>query len=244
MEEIWKDIPGFEDKFQASNYCRVRSKSRFIRNNYFYKGKILNPTVNAQGYLWFSIGSSKHLRVHRAIALAFIPNPNNYPFVNHIDGNKLNNEISNLEWCTNQMNCEHAYAVGLNFKHLKDSAKLKKSEIIEIKKLLLLNTPVKVLASKYDVSNSTILSIKKGHTWAHIKDDGSESMEIDGRAYKKKDRLKITTDKRNKQVLHLSTGVIFASIAVAAKTLGKNANNISRALRGERPNHTGLDYLI
>lgn len=248
MEEIWKDVPGYEDRYQVSNLCRVRSKDRYVRKNFLRKGKLLKPSLNTQGYLWFSTWKGQHLRVHRAVALAFIPNPNNYPFVNHKDGNKLNNSIINLEWCTVQMNSQHAYDLGLHVKLCSDSAKLKKHEILEIKKLLTTAMLNKDIAAKYKISTRTVLDIRKGKTWAHIKDDGSENMEKDGRSYKTKPPVKLIVntdlDKRNKKVILVSTGEVFSNISLAAKCLNKNINAVSRALRGERPNNTGLEYMI
>lgn len=76
--------------------------------------KIIKPFRNKCGYIYVSLnanGKQKNYRLHRLIAKAFIPNPNNYPYINHIDMNKTNNDISNLEWCTNSQNMKHAYAI-------------------------------------------------------------------------------------------------------------------------------------
>ena len=94
MEE-WKDIIGYEGLYEVSTYGRVRSK-----------GKIINPWIQ-HGYksvgLWKNKKCKKH-RVHRLVAMAFIPNPNNYPQINHKDEDKSNNNVKNLEWCTQSYN--------------------------------------------------------------------------------------------------------------------------------------------
>lgn len=118
MEEIWKDIKGFEGRYQVSNMGRVRSLD-WPR----HKGRILKQQITYWGYYRVNIvpecGGVKYLGVHRLVAIAFIPNPNNYPEVNHKDENKLNNlvfinpdgsidyEKTNLEWCTTQYNLSY-----------------------------------------------------------------------------------------------------------------------------------------
>lgn len=106
MEE-WRDIEGFHGNYQVSNQGRIRS---FI-NNYWNKReypKILKPCKLTKGYLGVSLsirkGESKTYRIHRLVAEAFIPNPNHLTQVNHIDENKENNNVSNLEWCTCEYN--------------------------------------------------------------------------------------------------------------------------------------------
>ena len=125
MEEIWKDIKGFEGKYQISNIGRIKRLSNFIvRNNgrkQSWKEKILNPTKDSSGYYTIRSckknnikeGKSITLRIHRLVAEAFIPNPNNYNYINHIDCNKENNVWTNLEWCTNEYNVKQAWATGL-----------------------------------------------------------------------------------------------------------------------------------
>jgi hypothetical protein len=77
-----------------------------------WTGAILNQCISKTGYKVVSL-HRKTTKLHRLLAIAFIPNPNNYTIINHIDGNKLNNELSNLEWCNHSHNLKHAYDIGL-----------------------------------------------------------------------------------------------------------------------------------
>ena len=102
--EIWKDIDGFEGRYQISNLGNVMSL------NYMNKGyaDLLTPKINCKGYVWVDLwkhGKGKPMLVHRLVAKAFLDNPYRYPFVNHKDENPLNNHVDNLEWCTAQYNC-------------------------------------------------------------------------------------------------------------------------------------------
>lgn len=118
MREIWKDIPGYEGYYQVSNMGQVKSLSRLVPHlghEYLRKGRIRKLQEN-QGYLCVTLNKnsvSKSFGVHQLVALAFIPNPGDRPFVNHIDGNKRNNCLDNLEWVTAQENILHAIATGL-----------------------------------------------------------------------------------------------------------------------------------
>ena len=121
MNEIWKDIPGFEGLYQVSNLGRVKSlpkKTWNGRGYYVSTEKILKPNTLAKGYYQVELKRDSQrccLQVHRLVAITFIqnPNPSEYNQVNHLDGNKQNNRVDNLEWCNNGMNQRHAWATGL-----------------------------------------------------------------------------------------------------------------------------------
>lgn len=116
MEEIWKDIQGYEGLYQVSNLGRVKSLARLDTRGQRVSEKILKLGKHRAGYFRVNLyknGKMKQYLVHRLVALAFIPNPENKEQVNHIDGNKQNNVIENLEWCTHSENIQHAYRTGL-----------------------------------------------------------------------------------------------------------------------------------
>lgn len=108
--EIWKDIDGFEGTYQVSNMGRVRSLTRRVWN-YTKPGRVLKPMAKENGYLqvYLSDGKirEKHAHIHRLVALAFIPNPEGLPEVNHKNLNKADNRVENLEWCTSRYNKAH-----------------------------------------------------------------------------------------------------------------------------------------
>ena len=117
MKEIWKDIKGYEGLYQVSNYGRIKSFVGWDGKKYVKREKMLNPYIqktNTNSTYYRNVvklkknKKSKDMKVHRLVAEAFIPNPNDYPIINHKDGNPLNNNVNNLEWCTQKQNVEHA----------------------------------------------------------------------------------------------------------------------------------------
>lgn len=149
-KEIWKDIEGFPN-YEVSNLGRVRNKNT---------KQIIAPIKGSSGYLSVRIRKQTGdyekpaLNIHRLVAKTFIPNPENKPQVNHIDGNKLNNKMDNLEWCTRKENSKHAMKLGL-FKPEPPEPPKKKVKIIETGE---------VFNSIRDCANS--LGVAEQHIWA------------------------------------------------------------------------------
>lgn len=113
--EIWKDIPGFEGQYQISNEGNIRNLSTRWKREI----KAMNPSKHHTGYLVITLGHrpSKTFLVHQLVANAFIPNADGKTVINHIDGNKENNHVENLEWVTYKENTEHAIRTGLRNPH-------------------------------------------------------------------------------------------------------------------------------
>lgn len=104
--EIWKDIPGYEGVYMVSNLGTVKSVARIDLAGRKLKERILSQSLSKDYYV---VGLhynhvNKQMKVHRIVAMAFIPNPNNLPQINHKDENKLNNDVNNLEWCDARYN--------------------------------------------------------------------------------------------------------------------------------------------
>lgn len=122
--EIWADVPSFEGLYRVSNKGRVMSLERVVPNKRFTKigmmavpAKIKALRRSAEGYTNVTLskdGKPYVFLLHRLVASVFIPNPDNLPMVNHIDGNPRNNNVENLEWCTCKQNLEHARVVLMN----------------------------------------------------------------------------------------------------------------------------------
>lgn len=187
--EIWKNIEGYKGLYQISNLGRVRSLDRYIKYGFGMrkiKGKIKkNQILKNKGYNIIVLSKDnkkKTFLVHRLVALHFISNPDNKPQVNHIDGDKENNSVENLEFVTNQENRDHAIENGLVLteEHRKsiskahrgvknNKAKLNDEKIIIIKKLLNYKYSQRFIAKIFNVHQSIICDIKNNKTWKHVK---------------------------------------------------------------------------
>ena len=166
MEEVWKDIPEYEGLYQVSNLGNVKSLNRGVLQNgsiRLLKGVILKKNKHRKGYQYIYLcknGKTKFWLVHRLVAFVFIENTNKKPCVNHIDGNKINNKIENLEWCTHKENTQHA----LNLKLIDVSKKysIKESERKKIYNIYIEGLLDQYqLAEIYNVHQSTINRIIK-----------------------------------------------------------------------------------
>lgn len=173
MNENWKEIIGYEGIYEVSDYGRVKSLARTdLRHN--RKEKILKPVKCNTGYNSVSLsknGKVEQINIHRLVALTFLDNSNNHPEVNHIDGIKINNELTNLEWCSYSHNIIHAYNTGLRVSPKGSNhhrSKLTESDVIQIRIRLDSGETQKSIAKDYGVTPPLISDIKRGISWRHL----------------------------------------------------------------------------
>lgn len=180
MQEIWKDIQGYEGFYQVSNIGRVRSVDRVDNRGHKRKGKILNVVIDNHGYQAVHLclyGISKYHKVHRLVAVAFVINPKNFQQINHKDENKLNNCAENLEWCTARYNInygERNKLVGMALAGEKSyNHKLTNEEVEEIRKIYKPRSKdfnLQKLSKKYGVSLPHISRIVNNKRWKENKE--------------------------------------------------------------------------
>lgn len=153
MKEVWKSVQGYEGYYEISNLGRVRSTS--------YKGvRILKPAKMKNGYLNVILCVNQHKvhkNIHRLVAEAFIPNPNNYIAVNHKDENKENNEVSNLEWCSEEYNNRYS-----------NKGMLTKEQVLLIPDLINKGYSQMDIANLFHTSRRTIQWILQGKHWNNL----------------------------------------------------------------------------
>lgn len=183
MEEIWKDIAGYEGLYQVSNLGRVKSLDKYVNTGIknqekrFISGKIIKQTSDKDGYLRVGLNinnSKKIFPVHRIVCLSFHENTENKPQVNHKDGIKFHNYEWNLEWSTLSENRIHAYNTGLqnglNRRGEKSNfVKLTEDQILKIRsEYIPYKVKQKYLAEKYGVTQSAISAIINKKNWNYI----------------------------------------------------------------------------
>lgn len=166
--EIWKPIIGFEKYYLVSNTGKIKS----LRRN-----KLRSLTPNTKGYLQISLSGDLGakitvFRIHRLVGEYFIPNPNNLPQLNHLDGDKNNNNNWNLAWCTNRENCIHAFEHGLRKSKAGIdvyNSRFTTDNIREIRDLLKSGIYKHVdIAKKFNVSKSVITAINTGRSYKSV----------------------------------------------------------------------------
>lgn len=172
MGEVWKDIDGYVGYYQVSSHGRVRSLPRTV-NGRFYKGRVRSTKLNnKKQYPKISLyvnGVSTYYKVHQLVARSFIPNPENKREVNHIDGNKLNNHIDNLEWVTSKENKEHNKKLGITRIGSRHQNSIINEEIaLEIKKMLHQGVKQKDIAKLFGIGESIVSEVKLEKTWVHV----------------------------------------------------------------------------
>ena len=177
--EEFRTIPDFPN-YEASPLGNIRSKTRNIKtvlngkeHIIYVKGQLMKGRMDVNGYIVIQLRNNKKQHktfIHRLVALAFIPNPENKPEVNHKNGIKHDNRLENLEWNTKKENGNHAALLGLTNKGEKNGrCKLNTEKVIQIRQLLQKGVPQLEIATIYNVSRTNISAIKVGDSWSHIK---------------------------------------------------------------------------
>lgn len=246
MDEIWKDIKGYEGYYQISNFGRVKSVERTIiyigRNQTsaeFKMGKYCNErilkTASNRGYEIVTLGRNSRratYQVHRLVAEHFIPNPNEYPTINHKDENKRNNRVDNLEWCTNEYNSNY----GTRNQRIVEKLKDNENYYIPVLCYDLDNNFVKKYESaeqagkELGISGSGITACCKmyfgrtsaaGYKWKYEKSD----INIEEINYKPKKKYVHQFGVDGKYIQ------TYESLSDAARILGKSITNFSKAVK-------------
>jgi len=171
-KEIWKNIKGCEN-YKVSNFGNViglKLKTNFGSTFKTYPERKIKPWTDKKGYKYIDISlypKKKRFLLHRLVAYHFIDNPKDLPQINHIDGDKSNNKVDNLEWCTSKHNINHAIKTGLNKISGLDNyrSKLTRNCVIEIRKS---NLTQSELSKKYNISQTGISKIKLFKTYKNV----------------------------------------------------------------------------
>lgn len=237
--EIWEDVVNYEGIYEVSNRGRVRSVDRVVitknGRECKYKGKMISMPPNQDGYPTFNLcyqGKIKPVKTHRIVAEAFIPNPNNYTEINHIDENKANNEVSNLEWCTRKHNMNHGTGLQRSFNHPNSVRRIEKSKRpvtgINLKTDECVYYESAHKAEEYGFKRKNVQGAAcgkdasyKGYIWFYT-DEMTEKL-----VQEKRDRLNRNVLKLddNNQILN-----VFSSMTEAGRAVGLDPSNISRAI--------------
>lgn len=234
-KEEWKL---YVDKYEVSNYGR-------IRNN--VTERILKPYISKRGYFMQGIsinGKHNHVTVHRAIAEVFIPNPENKLQVNHIDGNKLNNYISNLEWVTQSENIQHAFDIGLNSMEYR---RIPVKQIDRKGNVVATYESITEASEKFGVNigyiSKCVNGLKrsyKGFVWIENKDDTENIVEDNFES-----RFDLKYDGENKRAVKKidkegNIIEIYESVSEASRSVGGNPSNVTKCCKGKMKTYKGF----
>ena len=172
--EIWKDVVGYDGRYQVSDKGNVRSVARKDSIGRKCGGRMLKPTYDKDGYLRVNLcknGKQKTRFIHRLVAGAFIPNPNGYSEINHRDENKVNNYANNLEWCTREHNVNHGTLIE---RSAQARSKKVKATNIETNEVITFNSTVEAGRKGYDQGGVTkaCRGVYKGRAGKLVGGDG------------------------------------------------------------------------
>ena len=166
--EVWKDVIGYEGLYQVSNFGNVKS----LGNEFSRKERLLKLSPQSKGYLTVVLqknATRKMILVHRLVSEHFIDNPEYKLQVNHLNGDKTDNVIENLEWVSHRENLDHAIKNNLTLKGEENrNSKLKDVDVIKIHSMLQNGITTKELSETYNVSYSTIDGIRTNRYWKHL----------------------------------------------------------------------------
>lgn len=154
QNEIWKDIPGYIGMYQVSNLGHIKSIKRSGT-----KGCIMVPELSKDGYLRISLSKNGNYRkfgIHRLVAIVFIPNPFNFPIINHKNEIKTDNNVNNLEWCNYSYNAKYGTAIEKNIK-----SKIKSVLCFEQDNLISEHRSIADAARYYNIHHSNIVACLK-----------------------------------------------------------------------------------
>ncbi|MDH0749524.1 NUMOD4 motif-containing HNH endonuclease [Pseudomonas sp. GD03842] len=177
MNEIWKDVVGFEGSYEVSSHGRVRSLDRICigpsGRTRSRKGALMTQTLDKGYFLVSLFGPDAKVmrRVHRLVAEAFHGAPSDGAVVNHIDGNKVNNLYTNLEWTTVQGNTVHSYATGLQLGRkgtAHHNIRITEDDVRNIVRRLSNGERQDSIASEFGISKSQVSLINLGKRWEHL----------------------------------------------------------------------------
>lgn len=171
MEEIWRLIPGYSTHM-VSSIGRVKGLQRTIVSSvgkvYTLYERILSASPKSEYANCRFTRSGNLMYVHKLVALAFIPNPNNYTVVNHINGNKRDNRIDNLEWCTKSHDAIHAVKMGLRDPTKRKAKILDRLQVKVIKMCLFEGLNEKEISEYFKVRRDLIFRIRYGSIWSSV----------------------------------------------------------------------------
>lgn len=220
MTEQWKPVEGYEGLYEISDHGRVKS----VR---YPKQHVMTVCLTQNGYgkVTLSNKGKKSCSIHRTVAQMFIPNPYNNPEVNHIDGNKLNNQVSNLEWATSSENQKHAFDTGLQVSRKGEDG----SSILTNDQVLYIRAHAhehysKHFADMFGVKRQAIDDIISGKNWKHL----------DTKTLKEKGNATLTLD--------LDTGIYYDQVKLAyeSRKLPWSLSYFKAMLNGRQKNITNF----